>query len=75
MASLKHFLKLLFHNREHREAQVIRDVNDQDIEIPPNDAAILVDGRLVLEKTPLLLDKIFIEAQTTGCWLYNICGL
>ena len=35
----------------------------KDVEIPPNDAAILVDGRLVLEKTPLLLDKIFIEAK------------
>ena len=33
----------------------------KDVEIPPNDAAVLVDGRLVLEKTPLVLDKIFIE--------------
>ena len=41
-----------------RDVRVIKDV-----EIPPNDAAILVDGRLVLEKTPLLLDKIFIEAK------------
>ena len=41
-----------------RNVRVIKDV-----EIPPNDAAILVDGRLVLEKTPLLLDKIFIEAK------------
>ena len=39
-----------------REVRVIKDV-----EIPPNDAAILVDGRLVLEKTPLIVDKIFIE--------------
>ncbi len=41
-----------------RDVRVIKDV-----EIPPNDAAILVDGRLVLEKTPLLQDKIFIEAK------------
>ena len=39
-----------------REVRVIKNV-----EIPPNDAAIIVDGRLVLEKTPLILDKIFIE--------------
>jgi len=39
-----------------REVRVIKNV-----EIPPNDAAILVDGRLVLEKTPLIVDKIFIE--------------
>ena len=46
-----------------REVRVIKD-----IEIPPNDAAIIVDGRLVLEKTPLVLDKIFIEGtqQQTG---------
>ena len=41
-----------------REVRVIKDV-----EIPPNDAAILVDGRLVLEKTPIIQDKIFIEAN------------
>ena len=41
-----------------REVRVIKD-----IEIPPNDAAIIVDGRLVLEKTPLVLDKIFIDAK------------
>ena len=41
-----------------REVRVIKDV-----EIPPNDAAILVDGRLVLEKTPLIVDKIFIEGS------------
>ena len=39
-----------------REIRVIKDV-----EIPPNDAAVLVDGRLVLEKTPLVIDKIFVE--------------
>ena len=41
-----------------REVRVIKDV-----EIPPNDAAILVDGRLVLEKTPIIQDKIFIQAN------------
>ena len=39
-----------------REVRVIKDV-----EIPPNDAAVIVDGRLVLEKTPLVVDKIFVE--------------
>ena len=33
----------------------------KEVEIPPNDAAVLVDGRIVLEKTPLVLDKIFVE--------------
>ena len=59
------FPKVTFsQQRTQRSTGNKRDVRViQDVEIPPNDAAILVDGRLVLEKTPLLLDKIFIEAK------------
>ena len=59
------FPKVTFsQQRTQRSTGNKRDVRViKDIEIPPNDAAILVDGRLVLEKTPLLLDKIFIEAK------------
>ena len=54
----------LIQRRESRSTNNKRDIRIiKDIEIPPNDAAILVDGRLVLEKTPLLQDKIFIEAK------------
>ena len=61
----KTFPKVTFsQQRTQRSTGNKRDVRViQDIEIPPNDAAILVDGRLVLEKTPLLQDKIFIEAK------------
>ena len=34
--------------------------------IPPNDAVILVDGRLVLEKTPLILDQLYIQGTQQG---------
>ena len=50
------FNETIYHSSEQNIYSVIKDV-----EIPPNEAAILVDGRLVLEKTPLIVDKIFIE--------------
>ena len=48
--------------REQRSTGNTRDIRVlKDVEIPPNDAVILVDGRMVLEKTPLVLDKIYIK--------------
>ena len=44
-----------------RDIRVIKDV-----EIPPNDAVILIDGRLVLEKTPLILDQIYVQGNQDG---------
>ena len=44
-----------------RDIRVIKDA-----EIPPNDAVILVDGRLVLEKTPLVLDQLYIQGNQQG---------
>lgn len=38
----------------------------KDIEIPPNDAVILIDGRLVLERTALISDSIVIEGTQSG---------
>ena len=52
----------LIHRRESRSTGNKRDIRIiKDIEIPPNDAAILIDGRLVLEKTPLTLDRLFLK--------------
>ncbi len=44
-----------------RDIRVIKDA-----EIPPNDAVILIDGRLVLEKTPLVLDQIYVQGNQSG---------
>jgi len=53
--------------RTSRSTGNTRDVRViKDIEIPPNDAAIIVDGRLVLEKTPLVLDQIYIQGTQEG---------
>ena len=57
----------LIHRRESRSTGITRDIRViKDIEIPPNDAAILVDGRLVLEKTATTLDRLFISGVQTG---------
>ena len=44
-----------------RDIRVIKDA-----EIPPNDAVILIDGRLVLEKTPVILDQIYVQGNQQG---------
>jgi len=53
--------------RESRSTKLTRDIRViKDAEIPPNDAVVLVDGRLVLEKTPTTLDRIFISGVQSG---------
>ena len=59
------FPKVTFiQRRESRSTGNTRDVRViKEVEIPPNDAVILVDGRLVLEKTPKVVDRIFVEGK------------
>jgi len=57
----------LIHRRETRSTGITRDIRIiKDIEVPPNDAAILIDGRLVLEKTATTLDRLFIKGTQLG---------
>ena len=57
----------LIHRRESRSTGNTRDIRIiKDVEIPPNDASILIDGRLVLEKTALTLDRLFITGKQGG---------
>ena len=57
----------LIHRRTSRSTGNSRDIRViKDIEIPPNDAAILIDGRLVLEKTATTLDELYITANQIG---------
>ena len=58
--------------RETRSTGNTRDVRViKDVEIPPNDALILIDGRMVLEKTPLVVDKLIITGTQTGITTIN----
>jgi len=53
----------------------------KDAEIPPNDAIIIIDGRLVLERTALISDSVVIEGTQSGivtvtdCQYDNTTGL
>lgn len=38
----------------------------KDAEIPPNDAIVIIDGRLVLERTAVIRDSIVIEGTQSG---------
>jgi len=53
--------------RETRSTGNTRDIRViKDVEIPPNDAVILIDGRIVLEKTALIADRLYISGIQTG---------
>ena len=57
----------LIHRRESRSTGNKRDIRIiKDIEVPPNDAAILIDGRLVLERHHLLLIDYFLKGVQSG---------
>ena len=42
-------------------------------EVPPNDSLIMIDGRLVLERTALISDSIVIEGQQVGIVSVSNC--
>ncbi len=53
--------------RESRSTGLTRDIRViKDVEIPPNDGVILIDGRMVLEKTPLVVDRVYISGTQSG---------
>jgi hypothetical protein len=50
-------------------------------EVPPNDAIVIIDGRLVLERTAIVTDSLVIEGtqtgivSVTGCLYNNTTGV
>jgi hypothetical protein len=59
-----------------RNIRIIRDV-----EVPTNDSLVIIDGRLVLERSAVISDSIIIEGTqagivtVTGCLYDNTTGL
>jgi hypothetical protein len=59
-----------------RDNRIIRNV-----EVPPNDAVVIIDGRLILEKTAVISDSVVIEGiqtgivSVTGCLYDNTTGV
>jgi len=53
----------------------------KETEIPPNDALVIIDGRLVLERTALISDSIVVEGTQSGivtitnCVYNNVTGI
>ena len=53
--------------RTQRSTGSVSDIRViQDAEIPPQDALVMVDGRIVLEKTPLVIDSLYIRGTQQG---------
>ena len=59
-----------------RNNRIIRDA-----EVPPNDSLIIIDGRLVLERTAIISDSVVIEGTQSGivsvfnCQYTNTTGI
>jgi hypothetical protein len=45
----------------------------KNVEIPPNDAVILIDGRLVLEKSAVITDSIILKGVQSGIVSISTC--
>jgi hypothetical protein len=60
----------LTHRRKSTSARTSGNTRNirviKDVEIPPNDAVIIVDGRLVLERNAVINDSIVIEGTQSG---------
>lgn len=58
------------HRRRSTSARTVGNTRNnrivRDVEVPPNDAVILVDGRLVLERTAIINDSIVIQGNQSG---------
>ena len=73
------------HRRKSRVAKTLGNTRNnriiKDGEIPPNDALVIIDGRLVLERTTLIEDSVVIEGTQSGivtitnCLYDNVTGL
>lgn len=66
------------HRRKSTSQRTFGNTRDNRIikngEIPPNDAIVLVDGRLVLERTATLSDSIVIEGTQSGIISIDDCS-
>jgi len=55
------------HRRKTNKTGNSRDIRIiKESEVPPNDSLIIVDGRLVLERTALISDSVVIRGTQTG---------
>ena len=67
----------LLHRRTSTSSRTAGNVRDirviKDVEIPPNDAVVIIDGRLILEKTAVYTDSVIINGVQTGITTISNC--
>lgn len=60
----------LTHRRTSTSARTVGNTRNirvvKDVEVPPNDAVVIIDGRLVLERTAVITDSVVIKGTQTG---------
>jgi hypothetical protein len=62
------------HRRKSNRTNNIRNIRVlKGTEVPPNDNLIIIDGRLVLERTALISDSVVIEGTQTGIVTVTNC--
>ena len=58
------------HRRRSTSARTVGNTRNnrivRNVEVPPNDAVIIIDGRFILEKTAVVSDSIVIEGVQSG---------
>lgn len=62
---------------KHRRLSKVGNTRDirliRDVEVPPNDAVVIIDGRLILEKSALISDSVVIEGSQVGVVTITNC--
>lgn len=60
----------LTHRRRSTSARTAGNTRNiriiKDVEVPPNDAVVIIDGRLVLERTAVVTDSVVIDGKQAG---------
>jgi len=65
------------HRRTSTSARTVGNTRNirviKEVEIPPNDTLVIIDGRLVLERTALITDSVVIEGIQSGIVTVSDC--
>lgn len=67
----------LTHRRRSTSARTTGNTRNiriiKDAEVPPNDALVIIDGRLVLERSAVITDSIVVEGTQSGIVTVTNC--
>ena len=67
----------LSHRRKSTSARTVGNTRNirviKNVEIPPNDAVVIIDGRLVLERTATITDSVVIQGTQAGIVSISTC--